>query len=129
MTTAYNWQLGRDMDYRFEGGGARRQFAAGMSFNSVTKRCACSTASLTASANLSSAAPERGGRRDHDAPGRASLALGVGRDQHPVVQHPDGGLLGHRVSLRITSMTATRPATAPAVLRMLSVRGCPAAST
>ena len=28
MTTAYNWQLGRDMEYRFEGGGAKRQFAA-----------------------------------------------------------------------------------------------------
>jgi nitrate reductase beta subunit len=43
MTTAYNWQLGRDMDYRFEGGGARRQFAAVFNIN----RCiACQTCTM-----------------------------------------------------------------------------------
>ncbi|MCE7929059.1 MAG: nitrate oxidoreductase subunit beta, partial [Chloroflexi bacterium CFX7] len=40
MAKVYNWQLGREMDYRFENGGAKRQFAA--VFN--TNRCvACQT--------------------------------------------------------------------------------------
>jgi nitrate reductase / nitrite oxidoreductase, beta subunit len=43
MTTAYNWQLGRDMEYRFEGGGAKRQFAAVFNIN----RCiACQTCTM-----------------------------------------------------------------------------------
>ena len=43
MTTVYNWQLGRDMDYRFEGGGTRRQFAAVFNIN----RCiACQTCTM-----------------------------------------------------------------------------------
>ncbi len=43
MTTSYNWQLGRDMDYRFEGGGAKRQFAAVFNIN----RCiACQTCTM-----------------------------------------------------------------------------------
>ncbi len=40
MAKVYNWQLGRQMDYRFDGGPAKRQFAA--VFN--TNRCvACQT--------------------------------------------------------------------------------------
>ena len=43
MPKVYNWQLGRDMDYRFEGGTQKRQFAA--VFN--TNRCiACQTCSM-----------------------------------------------------------------------------------
>ena len=43
VTTVYNWQLGRDMQYRFEGGGARRQFAAVFNIN----RCiACQTCTM-----------------------------------------------------------------------------------
>ena len=43
MAKVYNWQLGREMDYRFEGGKQERQFAA--VFN--TNRCiACQTCTM-----------------------------------------------------------------------------------
>jgi nitrate reductase beta subunit len=43
MTTAFNWQLGRDMDYRFESGAIERQFAAVFNIN----RCiACQTCTM-----------------------------------------------------------------------------------
>jgi nitrate reductase / nitrite oxidoreductase, beta subunit len=43
MTTTYNWQLGRDMEYPYEGGGAQRQFAAVFNIN----RCiACQTCTM-----------------------------------------------------------------------------------
>ena len=43
MAKVYNWQLGREMDYRFEGGTQQRQFAA--IFN--TNRCiACQTCTM-----------------------------------------------------------------------------------
>lgn len=43
MPKVYNWQLGRAMDYRFEGGPAKRQFAAVFNIN----RCiACQTCSM-----------------------------------------------------------------------------------
>jgi nitrate reductase beta subunit len=43
MANVYNWQLGRDMSYRFEGGTQQRQFAA--IFN--TNRCiACQTCTM-----------------------------------------------------------------------------------
>ncbi len=43
MATVYNWQLGRDMDYRFEAGTPERQFAAVFNIN----RCiACQTCTM-----------------------------------------------------------------------------------
>jgi nitrate reductase beta subunit len=43
VAQVYNWQLGRDMDYRFDNGAAKRQFAA--VFN--TNRCiACQTCTM-----------------------------------------------------------------------------------
>ncbi|MCA9825534.1 MAG: 4Fe-4S dicluster domain-containing protein [Dehalococcoidia bacterium] len=43
MATVYNWQLGRDMDYRFDSGGGNRQFAAVFNIN----RCiACQTCTM-----------------------------------------------------------------------------------
>jgi len=43
MAKVYNWQLGREMDYRFEAGKAKRQFAAVFNIN----RCiACQTCTM-----------------------------------------------------------------------------------
>ncbi|MFQ5381668.1 MAG: 4Fe-4S dicluster domain-containing protein [Dehalococcoidia bacterium] len=43
MATVYNWQLGRDMDYRFEAGSPENQFAAVFNIN----RCiACQTCTM-----------------------------------------------------------------------------------
>jgi nitrate reductase / nitrite oxidoreductase, beta subunit len=43
MSPVYNWQLGREMGYRFEGGGTERQFAAVFNIN----RCiACQTCTM-----------------------------------------------------------------------------------
>ena len=77
-----------------------------------------------------------GGGRDDDAAGGAALAgLAVHLDQDPVVQHLDGGLVGHggrcrfgggqRATLRITTNSTITPTTPPTILRMLSVRGWP----
>ena len=33
MATVFNWQLGRDMDFRFENGEGERQFAAVFNIN------------------------------------------------------------------------------------------------
>ncbi len=52
MPVVYNWQLGRDMDYRFANGPAKRQFAA--VFN--TNRCiACQTCSMACKSTWTSA--------------------------------------------------------------------------
>jgi nitrate reductase beta subunit len=43
VSTVHNWQLGREMEYRFEGGGTERQFAAVFNIN----RCiACQTCTM-----------------------------------------------------------------------------------
>ncbi len=43
MVKVYNWQLGREMDYRFNNGAAKRQFAAVFNIN----RCiACQTCTM-----------------------------------------------------------------------------------
>lgn len=52
MPVVYNWHLGRDMDYRFANGPAKRQFAA--VFN--TNRCiACQTCSMACKSTWTSA--------------------------------------------------------------------------
>ena len=87
------------------------------------------------------AAHGRRGRDQDAAAGTALAGVEVDRDQHPVVQHLDRGLLtcrlgdlgdaalAHVTILRTTTNRATTPTTPPATLTMLSVRGAPLGST
>src|SRR5688572_5738299 len=87
-------------------------------------------------------AHRRGGRDDDAAGGAPFTGLLVELDEEAVVQHLDGrgprvtapgrhaaGGRAQRATLRTMTKSTTTPTTAPAALRMLSVRGAPVSSS